>query len=340
MALTRDNHFVPQFYLKNFATASNEVYEYRTLISHPDVAVWKPVHVAGTGYERNLYTRIVRGEEADDIEQWLNREFETPAKGPMQRVLEDKEPSPKDWELLSRFLASQIVRTPAFLVRNLPRWNQTVPRMLDQSLKDVEAELREAKERRRKIISGDPAPHTEYFPVRVERKDLPDEKKVQFTTRIVVGRGLWFYSMRHLLTSTLRVLAQHRWEILEAPSRLPGFTSDDPVICLNFRSETDYDFGGGWNRDRGNILFPLSPRHLMITEIRGNSLRRRIPSGYYARLFRKLIAQHAHRRIYSSIPDEKIPQLKPRVVDARAFRTERALWEAYYEDQSNAERAL
>jgi hypothetical protein len=31
MALTRDNHFVPQLYLKNFASASNEVYEYRTL---------------------------------------------------------------------------------------------------------------------------------------------------------------------------------------------------------------------------------------------------------------------------------------------------------------------
>jgi hypothetical protein len=69
MPLTRDNHFVPQLYLKNFASASNEVYEYRILVSHPGVSIWKPVHVAGTGYERNLYTRIVRGEEADDIEQ-------------------------------------------------------------------------------------------------------------------------------------------------------------------------------------------------------------------------------------------------------------------------------
>jgi hypothetical protein len=87
MALTRDNHFVPQLYLKNFASGSGEVYEYRTLVSHPRVPVWKPVNVAGTGYEKNLYTRIVRGEEADDIEQWLNREFESPAKEPFQKVL-------------------------------------------------------------------------------------------------------------------------------------------------------------------------------------------------------------------------------------------------------------
>lgn len=53
-----------------------------------------------------------------------------------------------------------------------------------------------------------------------------------------------------------------------------------------------------------------------------------------------MIAQHAHRRIYSLEEDEKIPQLKPRVVDAKAFRNERALWEAWYEDQSKAERSL
>ena len=87
MGLTRDNHFVPQLYLKNFATPSGEVLEYRILVSRSSVPVWKPVNVAGTGYEKNLYTRIVRGEEADDIEQWLNCEFESPAKEPFQKVL-------------------------------------------------------------------------------------------------------------------------------------------------------------------------------------------------------------------------------------------------------------
>lgn len=340
MTLTRDNHFVPQLYLKNFASASNEVYEYRTLVSHSRVPLWKPVHVAGTGYERNLYTRIVRGGETDDIEQWLNREFETPAGESLQRVLEDRELSPCDWELLTRFLASQIVRTPAFLIRNLPRWDRMAQQALEHSLKDVDSRIREAKERGQKILNEDPTPHTEYLPMRVERKELPEEKKVQFTTKMVVGRGFWFYSMKHLLTSTLKVLPKHNWSILEAPNRLPWFTSDDPVICLNYRSEADYDFGGGWNRHRSNILFPLSPRHLMITEIGGSSYPRRIPSRYYARIFRKIIAQHAHRRIYSSTPDDKIPQLKLRVVDAVSFERERALWESYYEDQTRAERSL
>jgi hypothetical protein len=176
--------------------------------------------------------------------------------------------------------------------------------------------------------------------MKVERKDLPGENKVQLTTKVVVGRALWFYSMKHLLTKTLNVLQTHRWNILEAPDRLPWFTSDDPVICLNFRSESDYDFNGGWNRAGGNILFPLSPRHLMFTEISANTYPRRLPSRNHAQLFRKIIAEHAHRRIYASIREEKIPQLKPRLVNAEAYRTERALWEAWYEDQSRAEQAL
>jgi Protein of unknown function (DUF4238) len=87
MALTRDNHFVPQFYLKTFASTSGRVFEYRVLVSHSHIPLWKLVNIAGTGYEKNLCTRIVRGEEADDIEQWLGQEFESPAKEPLEKVL-------------------------------------------------------------------------------------------------------------------------------------------------------------------------------------------------------------------------------------------------------------
>jgi hypothetical protein len=339
MPLTRDNHFVPQLYLNNFAAPSGEVIEYRILVSRSSVPVWKPVNVAGTGYEKNLYTRIVRGEEADDIEQWLSREFESPAKEPFQKVLADKELTRGDWETLIRFLACQIVRTPAFLIKYLPIWNQMAPELLNLKKKDFEASLRKATESGERIVRVD-VPHREYFPMTIDRQDLPEENKVRFTRKLLVGRGLWFYTMKQTLTSTLKVLYKHKWIILEAPARLGWFTSDDPVICLNFRSDSDYDFNGGWDRARANILFPLSPRHLMFTEIGANSYPRQVPSRYHARLFRRMIAEHAHRRIYSLAEDGKIPQLKPRMVDAVAFQNERTLWEAWYEDQSRAELAL
>jgi hypothetical protein len=108
-------------------------------------------------------------------------------------------------------------------------------------------------------------------------------------------------------------LHRHKWTIFEAPARLNWFTSDDPVICLNYRSESDYDFNGGWGRERAKILFPLSPRHLMFTEIGTSSYPRRVPSRYRARLIRRMIAEHAHRSIYTQSEDNKVLQLRPRV---------------------------
>jgi hypothetical protein len=341
MPLTRDNHYVPQLYLRNFASERGEVCAYRILVSHSTIPAWRPVNIAGTGYEKNLYTRIVRGEETDDMEQWLNREFESPAKESLQKVIEDKKLLESDWKILVRFLASQIVRTPAFLVKNLPLWNQMTPGVLDRSLKNVEEQLRDAKTSgRRVVLDDDDVSHTEYFPLRVERKDLPEEKMVQFTAKVAVGRGLWFYTMKHTLTKTLQVLHKHKWTILEAPSGLRWFTSDDPAVCLNFRSDSDYDFNGGWDRRGANIFLPLSPRHLMFTEIGASLYPRRVPSRYHARLFRRMVAEHAHRQIYSYAEDSKVPQLRPRTIDATAFQSERRLWEAWYEDQSRTEQSL
>ena len=106
MFLKRDNHFVLQLYLKSFAAASGEVLEYCILVSRSSEPVWKPVNVAGTGYEKNPYTRIVRGEEAHDFEQWLNREFESRAKALSITLLVNQKFKQSDWEIFVRFLAT------------------------------------------------------------------------------------------------------------------------------------------------------------------------------------------------------------------------------------------
>jgi hypothetical protein len=337
VALARDNHFVPQVYLRNFSSPSGEVREYRTLVSHSSVPLWKAVNVAGTGYERNLYTRIHRGEESDDIEQWLNREFESPAKESFQKALVDGELTSGDWEVLVRFLAAQIVRTPAFLVRNLPIWNQMAPAVLKETIGRVEQALKAAASG--KEVEHEEAPHAEFLAVKTERTDLPERKLVQFTTTLTVDRRMWFYTMKHTLTDTLKVLHMHKWTILKAPVGLEWFTSDDPVICLNFHSESHYDFSGGWNLARGNILFPLSPRHLMFTEMGTPPSPDKVPSRHHARLIRRMIAEHAYRRIYSLAEDDRVPGLRARMVDSQVFQNDRALWADWYEQQARHERA-
>jgi hypothetical protein len=78
----------------------------------------------------------------------------------------------------------------------------------------------------------------------------------------------------------------------------------------------------------------------MFTEIGTGTYPKKVPSRYHARLFRRMMAEHSHRMIYTSAEDSKILQLKPRIVNAVAFQKERALWQAWYEDQSKAEQSL
>ena len=337
MALTRDNHFVPQLYLRNFASDSSKVHEYLTLVSRPRVPLWKTVDVAGTGYETDLYTRIVQGKEADDIEQWMNRDFETPASEAIRNVLADRDLTQDYWNRLVRLLAAQIVRTPAFLVKNFNSWGEQTRAVLQQSHNDLERRLREAKAKGEKLVPKS-GPTSSYIPLRFEVREVPDRKKVQLVTTVLVGRGHWFQAMEVVLTSTVKVLHKHKWSIVEAPAGLPWFTSDDPVICLNYRSPTDYDFNAGWGVPRANILFPLSPRHMMLTQIGADSYPRRVPSRHIARVFRDIIAKHAYRRIYSSEREEKIPSLRPRIVDEELFRQERVAWRDWYESQNEAEK--
>ena len=70
---------------------------------------------------------MVAGRESDDIEKWLNREFETPAEEALRKVTSDRRLTPDDWKRLIRFLAAQDVRTPAHLIEDLQRWDKLFP---------------------------------------------------------------------------------------------------------------------------------------------------------------------------------------------------------------------
>lgn len=340
MAFTYHNHYVPRLYLKHFATASGHIYMYRMLVSRSQVPVWKRVHIAGVGYQLHLYTRFAFGSETDEIEGWLNQGFETPAEKSLQKATRDERMDRQDWHNLVNFAAAQIVRTPAFLLRNLPRWHELAPRVLNDTMDDARREIELAKRQGRKITLGN-APNAEYFPLRVTREIVPGEQAVKVKAEILVGRGMWFYCMKHSLLHTAKILHEHKWSILKAPEGLSWFTSDDPVITLNFQTDSKYDFEGGWNRARSEILLPLSPHHLLYTQIGVRPPRRGTVLPYnQVHLIRRFIAEHAHRQIFSSCEESEIPQLRPRTVNADIVRDENESWGRWNEEQTKVEQRL
>jgi hypothetical protein len=335
----RDNHYVSRLYLKRFAAPDGRVFTYRILAAHERVRLWKPTAIKGIAYHEYLYTRTVAGVQSDEIEKWLSTEFETPAEEPLMKATSGMHMSQSDWRNLIRFVAAQDVRTPTRLSEDLQRWNKDLPSLLDKTLHDAVGRLESAK-RSGQTVTTAKFPNSEYIPIRVSTAIEPGQKFGTVKSEVIVGRGLWFFSIRHALTKTMDILLDQKWTILSAPDGLSWFTSDDPVIRLNY-CNGKYDFGGGWGRRGAEIFLPLDSRCLLYTQIgerpphRGSVVPRD-----KAEAIRRFIAEHAHRFIFAASRDPEVATLRPRTVDAAALRREQEQWRKWHEQQSTAEREL
>jgi hypothetical protein len=337
----RDNHYVPCVYLKGFASSKERVFGYRTLVPRREIPPWRERPIKGVGHLLHLYTRIAAGRETDEIERWLDRDFETPAAEPIQKATSDSRLTPEDWRHLVRFLSAQMVRTPAYFVENFPRWQATLPDLMNSTLQESVRKLEAAKRSGEPITAPD-APNSDYLPVRVTAEVRPGQESGHFKATMVVGRNLWLFNMRHLLSRTgaTRLLHEHRWSILAPCKGLTWFTSDDPVIRLNY-GEKGYNFKGGCGKPGTEIFLPLGPYHLLYTRIghlppsRGTVL----PRAETERI-RRFVAEHAFRMIFAASPDADVVELRPRTVDDALFRNERKNWQAWHAEQTMAEQGL
>ena len=336
----RDNHYVPCEYLKAWESSPGRVWVYRVLVSHTKVPLWNEKSIRGIAYHAHLYTRLAVGGATDEIEQWFDREYETPAAEVLRKITSNDRLEPSDWRVLIRFLAAQDVRTPARLVEFLQRWYKYFPDLFQDTLQKSVQKLESMKARGEEIRAA-PFPLTEYFPLRVTTEIQPGQEFGTIKAETVVGRALWLFSIKHLLSKTAEVLQQHRWTIMTPPKGVEWFTSDDPVIRLNFHNSNKYDFGGGWGSKGTKIFMPISPNHLLYTQVGVRPPRRGTQFGpEQAGIIRRCIAEHAHRVIFASKPDANMTSLRPRTVNADLVKDENAQWSKWHEEQTEAERNL
>lgn len=72
--------------------------------------LWERASIIGIAKHQNLYTRIVSGQDTDEVEHWLNEEFETPAQVSIEKTIADERLNSQDWHHIIRFLAAQDLR--------------------------------------------------------------------------------------------------------------------------------------------------------------------------------------------------------------------------------------
>ena len=283
---------------------------------------------------------MVTSELTDEVERWLESDFETPAGEAIQKAIDGVQITPQDWSHLIRLLAAQDVRTPARLMEMIQRWHQTLPKLMEDTLRDSVKELEVSKREGKPLDHSSPI-DAGYFPLRVTTELVPGKKQAILRAETVVGRSLFLFNLKHLLTKTVNALLAHKWTILRAPEGIEWLTSDDPVVRLNYHNLIRYDFKGGWGSVGTEIFLPLSPRHLLYTKIGSKPPQRgTVMPIELANQLQRFTIEHAHRFIIAATPAKSVSELRPRIVDPVAFKADVEQWKRWHEEQTTAERNL
>lgn len=328
--ITHHNHYVPQFYLQNWCLNNNILWVYNLLVSDKRVPCWSKKFIKSEGKWDDFYTRVVNDQEIDDFEKWFNAKFETPVKSIYEKLINDNTVSTLKSIPLSRYIAAQHLRTPAQANHILSIIQERMPQILDMT---------------NQMLNNNPIPKAQLnasdeqdsFPVKVS---IDRENKTIYT-ETVIGKSMYLYSLRHLLNTTVKVMYNYTWHVINAADGVTFPTTDDPVICLNYRSEDDYDFYGGWGLQHGNIIFPISPHKLLFTEIGTECDTKKIDRSLeWSLFFRKIIIEHAFRFIYDIEPKKDVLTIKPRIVDKELYKEEQQKLASWHDEHIKAERDL
>ncbi|MFA7891482.1 DUF4238 domain-containing protein [Pseudomonas putida] len=333
--IKKDNHYVPQAYLRQWMI-NGKVLTYRLLVPHVKSAIWKPLSPKSLAMLQHLYTYYSGTKDSDEIERWLDRDFEAPGFASIAKVVSESQLTREDWNNLFRFAVAQSVRTPAQMQRFIKRQNETLEALLCESMEWSIAKIESASATG---VQPEPPPDRDPYsklPLKLQRvKNEDGEEGIK--AQVLNGRKFWIWQMEHVLKSTINRLPNHRWTILHAPPGVTWPTTDNPFMRVGVGANGALSLEGGWDVPGTTLFMPLSPKHLLFTSVgsqppqRGTTL-----SLEDAAFFRTMILTGAHLYIFAT-DTRDIQEYRPRTVSLEQCEAEKKYWEEWHENQSREE---
>src|SRR5690606_5027737 len=153
------------------------------------------------------------------------------------------------------------------------------------------------------------------FPFKVSPEIIEGKETFSLKLETDIGRASWLSKVQHQMSNTSAILHKHRWTILHSALGQSWFTSDKPVMRRTYH-KGKYDFKGGWNLKGTEIIFPLSPEHLLYTKIGAKAPQKGTRlSIAQTNSINKLIVEHSFRNVFSKERVNEIEHLKARSIN-------------------------
>lgn len=336
--LSRNNHFVPQMYLDAWKNKNNKVWTYDLLVPNENCNLWNERTTKSIASQQNFYIVLKDKEEADDIEKYMNEKFEMPASKPLKKAIKGEELSDGEWKAIINYIGCQIVRTPAFVSKMLNMSKNKFGDMFQQTVSEIGEVLNNVPLEELKKYSQEQN-HTEenkMFPLKIIDTGIDCGDKRILKVETIIGKSYYLHEMMHLLSETIKVLQKHEWKIINLDERVKIPTSDNPVICLNYYSNNNYDFGGGWDNNGSEIVFPISPNKIIYTKVGARDIQFKLDYNLSIKI-KTMIVEHAYRRIFSIDNEKWITKARKRYVNMDEFNREKKMLENWHENYKSIE---
>jgi hypothetical protein len=338
----RGHHSVPEGYLKAWAGDDRQALGYRLVVPHECYPRWERRPIRSLTRYDDLYTSSYSGQDSDEHERWFNENIESPAAEPLARVRAGGHLCSADIQRLALYVLALDQRTPEAYVEFMERTQPALQQSLNAAMGRLESRLKASTRRsaRRKPNTfaiesrSEPGPA---FPMRIRTVSADEEGKVGLLAEVTLGREMWLWQQRLVVERFAAYVASLDWRILQPHDGHAWFTSDHPVVRLNYRTPDQFDFKGGWGVKNCEILIALSPQHLLYTKIGGCDVLPSKLSIEMAGAFQRFIALRAHRWIIGRAPSLRAEWWAPRTVDRALFEAEKATWSRWNQAQRDAE---
>ena len=316
MDINRDNHYVPQFYLKNWAT-NKQIFVRRLLVSDERISEWDRRNVRSTAYIKNLYLRIEDGNECDDFELNFNSRFETPVKPILSKICAEQKLTQKDWMILCDYITAQYVRTPSFYFDFADWGRKEIPKIVDGILNSL-SEMIEKPAFKQSFSNNQ-----NLLPLEVSiSKKQHDESNSYLEVQTAIGKNYWLFTISNILSDKSPIKATFRsrkWSVVTSPPGIVWPTCDAPVIITEAGQNERLSITSGILGKEKIILFPVSPTKVVIGTQKRVFQWHFIADQFLAKYIKQAIVNNAYMFIYSSIEDSQIIGLRPRIVDKSEF---------------------
>lgn len=335
MSVSRDNHYVPQLYLSRWGV-DHKIFVHRLLVPHEKYPEWKLCAIRNTAYIDNLYVRIEDGNEYDDFEFDFNKQYETPVKPVLDRICANQKLTPADWVLLCDYIMAQYVRTPSFY-HWVAEWGQeTIPHIMESTLKEVVEALKSSS------LEQSAGERDTLIPLEVSLTNQDGDEEHSFlNATTVVGKNLWLFVIKHALeldSSLRKTIHSMKWSVVTAPDSVKWPTCDAPVVIAEINQNGELIISNKLGQKRGVIIFPVSQKKVLLAAHKRIFDWNYIATNSFACKIKEAIVNNAFMYVYSSIEDPEVSDIRKRIVDAAVFvrlKKEYASWyDAYKADEA------